>query len=367
MLTVKELKNALIVAGAVVGRSGPRPVLQNIAIGPRGIRATNLDEHIELELETGLTSEILVSKAALGKLIGTFKDGKAEVLLRNRLEGGLDVNCQGIRSVVPSAHSIDEFPVFPASVPAEFVVDRTLLIDVLERVAVAASSDETRYQMFGVFLEVRGSRMTASATDGKRLATEVVELLTPGPDQDAILRLPAVETLLKLLKKDRKGPAVGISFPDNGKLIQFDGILTSRLVEGSYPEYRRALPESFEHVFNLPVEPLLAAVRSVKTATTKETQSIKLEFRDGFLTLTATSAANGDSAASVEFQGTGEFAGYWNPNYLIDVLEAVGKGRIDFSVRDRKTVGVFSVGSYRHVIMPLIIEEPVPAETGGNE
>jgi DNA polymerase-3 subunit beta len=143
--------------------------------------------------------------------------------------------------------------------------------------------------------------------------------------------------------------------------------LSSRLVEGRYPEYERAIPNDLEHVYRMETESLLVGLRQASLMTTKETNSVRFGFRPDGIVLSTAASNVGESRIEVpakQEQGDEEeFSIHFNPGYVIDLLRVLDSPQVICSFRDRKTAGLFSLPeggpTYRHIVMPLVVQEGV--------
>ena len=143
-------------------------------------------------------------------------------------------------------------------------MDADALLSTIGRVSKSASRDESRPVLTGIFVSFEGAKLVMAATDSYRLA--VKETAAPGtlPDLEAIIPARALQELSRIAGP---GEHVELALQENHVVFGAEGIwLTTRRIDGQFPNYRQLLPEQFEHELELPREELLDVVRRVGPA-----------------------------------------------------------------------------------------------------
>jgi DNA polymerase-3 subunit beta len=249
----------------------------------------------------------------------------------------------------------EEFPPFPKAEGAKtLTMEQPQLRDMLRKTAYAVSNDETRYVLNGVYLNFKADKLTVVATDGRRLAliehdTEVAK----GADSEFILPTKAVAELQHLLadKGDLK-LAVG-----ENQLIADLGMTTlvSKLIEGTYPNFRQVVPTETKERITLERELLLAALHRASIMASDKSQSVKFSFSKNTLTLTANTPDVGEAkeTLSVNYKGK-ELAVAFNPQYVMDPLRNLDADEIFLELTDELSPGVIKVNEpFLYVVMPM--------------
>jgi DNA polymerase-3 subunit beta len=221
-------------------------------------------------------------------------------------------------------------------------------------IAYAVSVDDSRKVLTGVLLSLRETAMTLVATDGKRMAMQESspESITGG-DGDAIIPLKAMSEIRRQLDGDEL-----LTIEVGEKLCRFScaGVtLTSKLIEGAYPNYRQVVPGKFASEVELPVQALLAKIETVALMIAGANSSIILRFADNQLQLQASSAEVGEGSDLLETTFEGEpFEVSFNPVFLADPLRNTDADMVRFKLNDPLSPVAIEAGEgFIYIIMPI--------------
>lgn len=236
-----------------------------------------------------------------------------------------------------------DFPALPAFAgEGAFSVPAKALAASVGRVLPFASKDESRPVLTGVLVEFAEDSARMVATDSYRLGLEEAALTgAPAAAGSAVLPARALKEAARLA--DLGTETVEVSLTENACAFSVGGgalVLTTRLIEGSYPEYRRLLPESFEHNFRAEREDLAAALSRVRLlAGDTPPTPVSVRFRreagalgEGGLTVSLRNQNSGAAAEAVPArlpEGT-DFSACFNPGYLADAVASVASTAVDF-------------------------------------
>ncbi|HVM58319.1 MAG TPA: DNA polymerase III subunit beta [Gaiellaceae bacterium] len=229
----------------------------------------------------------------------------------------------GSASYTLNAFNPEDFPRLPdvEAIPT-FPVHRESLLETIARVARAASRDESRPVLTGILVQFSAAgTIVMAATDSYRLAVKETPLEGTVPDLEAIVPGRALQELTRLAAA---GDEIEIGVHENQVLFVTDGIwLTTRRIDGQFPNYRQLLPESFEHELTLPRGELLDVVRRAAVMIQRSTP-LQLRFAEGELTVVARTHEVGESRESmpVAFAGDPLEIGF-NADFLRDGLESI--------------------------------------------
>jgi DNA polymerase-3 subunit beta len=249
----------------------------------------------------------------------------------------------------------EEFPPIPkADGGKALTLEQPLLRDLLRKTAYAVSNDETRYVLNGVYLNFKTDKLTVVATDGRRLALIEHDAEVPkGAECEFILPTKAVAELQHLLAdKGNVKLAVG-----ENQLIADLGMTTlvSKLIEGTYPNFRQVVPTETKERITLERELLLAALHRASIMASEKSQSVKFSFSKNTLTLTANTPDIGEAkeTLSVNYKGK-ELAVAFNPQYVMDPLRNLDADEIFLELTDELSPGVIKVNEpFLYVVMPM--------------
>jgi DNA polymerase-3 subunit beta len=236
----------------------------------------------------------------------------------------------------------------------------------LKSVSYAQSTDETRYIMNGVYFNFADNHLTLVATDGRRLAVVSRELEVT-EDNTGSLILPA-RTVGEVERLLGQGESVRIAFNDrqaafeiaSGGEHEASGLmesiyLVSKVVEGSYPNYRQVIPKETDRHIKLNRETFANCVRRAALVVSDKNHSVKIRVHDHVLEVTGSSPEFGESnvTLAVEYDGP-DVSVAFNPQFVLDPLRALTRDEVLFEFKDELSPGVIRTqDSFLCVIMPL--------------
>src|SRR5258705_968066 len=229
----------------------------------------------------------------------------------------------------------------------------------LRKTSFAISTDESRYVLNGIFMTLKEHKLTMVATDGRRLALVDEEVDVSEKSQgEFIVPAKAVNELNRLLQE--KGE-VEIRYTDNQAAFSlkdekgFSVLIVTKLIEGSYPNYRQVIPGETKERIALAREEFMHALRRAEIMTSEKANSVKLTFGKNNLAITANSPEVGEAreTLAVNYKGK-EMAIAFNPRYLIDALAALAEDEVFFELIDELSPGVLKInGPFLYVVMPM--------------
>lgn len=342
----------------VVGSRTTLPILSNVLIeasnGKLKLTTTDLDVGVsgEIPAEVEVEGKTTMPVKRLASIIGVLPASDVEV--------SVDSNDVASISCGPSFFKIlglseSEFPALPAFEAAEeYKLPQNELKVALKKTSYSISTDETRYVLNGIFLSFHEQKLTLVATDGRRLALVENELEYPeSQDRDIIVPTKAVSELQRQLGS---GEFVSLKLKDNQVCFELEGkIIVSKLIEGSYPNYKQVIPGQAEEKLEIDRSVLLNTVKRVSLLASDKSNSIKLKFEQGAITLSANSPDIGESKESLPIEyGGKEFAIAFNPDFLMAPLRNIDEETITLDLIDEMSPGVIRTGQdFLYVLMPM--------------
>jgi DNA polymerase-3 subunit beta len=237
-----------------------------------------------------------------------------------------------------------------------FTMEQRSLKDMLQKTYYAASTDETRFILNGTLLSFKGNKLTAVATDGRRLALAEQELEFPKESEvEAIVPTKAVNEVIRMLKDEG---TVKIHITKNLAGFEVDQmVLTTKLIEGTYPNFRQVIPAQCEQRIAVEREGMLTALRRVALLTSEKSSSVKLTFGKNRLKISASSPDLGEAHETVAIKYTGkELVVAFNPEYIMEPLKNLANDEIYVELTDELSPGVIkSDVPFIYVLMPMRI------------
>jgi len=250
--------------------------------------------------------------------------------------------------------SIPEFSGAPMSIPG------FMLSALIQRTMFAITQEESRYSLNGALLTVMPQEIRMVATDGHRLALISNSIDMPGVDSESSALIPR-KTLMEIQKLiGDQNTIVEYGRDENYLFFTIGGKrLVSRILAGQFPNYEMVIPRENDKNVLAITQTMADAVRRAKIMADQKLRSIRLSISSGTLELTASSAEAGEAkeVVPVEYDGPSIEIGF-NPDYLLDFLNACGSEKVEISVRDSETQGMLrpageSSFDYRYVVMPM--------------
>jgi DNA polymerase III subunit beta len=254
----------------------------------------------------------------------------------------------------------DDFPALQEPGGTGISVDPGAFAEAVGQVGRAASRDEARPVLTGVLLEVSREGVVLVATDSYRLA--VRDLVATA---DGEVRAIVPERALSEAGRAAVDQKAEIEALTDGSQISFrigSLTLTSRLIEGEFPNYRQLLPETYESRLTISRQQLLEAVRRVGLLA-RDTSPVRMEFNALGVKLSSSSPDLGQAVETVEARYEGEdVTAAFNPQYLIDGLTAATGESVRIDIRDGLKPGV--VRGEGDELTYLVMPVRLPAAVG---
>ena len=328
---------------SVVERRNTIPILSNVLIEASGegsirLMATDLDLQIDETIAAAVdqAGTTTVSAHTLFDIARKLPEG-AQVEL-TAAEGKLKISAGRYSSSLPTLPR-DDFPVIAeGDLPTTFELPAETLKQIIDKTRFAISTEETRYYLNGIFWHVADDDqpvLKAAATDGHRLA-RVTVARPDGADgmPDIIIPRKCIAELRKLL--DEVDGSVGVSLSPSK--IRFDlgrAILTSKLIDGTFPDYSRVIPTGNDKLLKLDPKAFMEGVDRVSTIATEKTRAVKMALDRDKITLSVTSPENGAAAEEVpgEYAAQGFEIGF-NSRYLLDILNQIESDIVEVHLAD---------------------------------
>jgi DNA polymerase-3 subunit beta len=327
---------------SVVERRNTIPILSNVLIeaSEDGLKlmATDLDlqivEQIAAAVETpGATT---VSAHTLFDIARKLPEGSQVQL--TAAEGKMQVVAGRARFNLQTLPR-EDFPVIAeGELPTRFDLPAETLKQIIDKTRFAISTEETRYYLNGIFLHVSDDAtpvLKAAATDGHRLARVTVTR----PDgaegmPDVIIPRKCVGELRKLLDEVDGSVEVSLS-PTKIRFGLGTAILTSKLIDGTFPDYSRVIPTANDKLLKIDPRSFEEGVDRVATIASEKTRAVKMALDRDKITLSVTSPENGTAAEEVP----GDYASQsfeigFNARYLLDILGQIDGDTVEVHLAD---------------------------------
>ena len=373
----EALAEALGTVGRVVPGKATLPILTNVlleadATGALRLTATNLELTVSRRIRGAVQSEgrTTVPARLLAEYVGLLDRGKQVSIQLNPSASKLHLACERFEANIATLPAEDFPPPPTISAAGQLDIDGAALKTAIEQVVFAAAADESRPVLAGVLVRLDSGQLILAAADGFRLAVSTV--LLPDTTTRASWIVPA-RTLVEVAHSLPSAPGLPVilsgTATDNHLHVALGDVeVTSRLIEGQFPDYERIVPKDCSTSVIVGTAEFLRATRVATVFARDNSNIVRLECTAppengapalGQLLVTATSAELGDNTGTLDasVQGSGGAIAF-NCRYLRDALEVLAMPQVSFQFSSAHQPGVLRpVGdgddAHMHVVMPL--------------
>lgn len=364
----KDLIHIVARAQNIVEKRNTMPILVNVLLEAQGnslrAYATDLEVSLtdEVSAQVKMPGKVAVNAKSLFEIIKELPDGPIEL---ERKENNWLKITQNRAVFNMVGISPEEYPVFPTFSTQEFVsLDSDVLAEMIEKTIYSVSTDETRYHLNGVYLEVRPTEDSATyrmvATDGHRLSLVDRKIPAGGQNgaQGVIVPRKGLHEIKKLLDSVEDSVEIAI---EGAQLVVRHGstVLMIRLIEGKYPNYQQLIPQNLKEHFLVQRESLLSSLKRVSLLSNAKSKGVTFGLNGGRMEITSNNPELGDAKEEieVEYKGKDMKIGF-NARYVLDVLASMHDDVVRVELNDQLSPGLVRPNndpSYTCVVMPMRI------------
>src|SRR5213078_3954118 len=326
-----ELSQKLGVVSRAVSMRASVQILSGVLLraeaGRLNLAATDMELSLRSSLEAQVDGDgaVVVPGRLLVDLVRLLP--AEEVTIEHRADEGVVHIVSGASSASLHTYAAEYFPRLPdLDAVGTFSIARDALLDTVARVSRSASRDESRPVLTGILVRFESGKLVMAATDSYRLSVKETALEGQLPELEAII--PA-RALAELSRVAQGSSPLEVGIHENQVVFVASDIwLTSRRIDGQFPNYKQLLPESFEHELILPRSELLDVVRRVGVVV-QRTSPIQLRFHEGELTVFARTQDVGEAKESLPAQFAGEPLEIgFNAEFLREGIESMAEDEI---------------------------------------
>ena len=347
---------------SVVERRNTIPILSNVLIEARDdgslrLMATDLDLQVDESVAAQVTQAgaTTVPAHTFFDIVRKLPEGSQVELAAS--DGKMQVVAGRARfnlSTLPR----DDFPVIAeGELPTRFELPAATLRQIIDKTRFAISSEETRYYLMGIFLHVADDKLKAAATDGHRLARITLDR----PDgaegmPDIIIPKKCVGELRKLLDEVEGTAEVSLS-PTKVRFGLGSAVLTSKLIDGTFPDYNRVIPTGNDKLLKLDPKSFAAGVDRVATIASEKTRAVKMSVDRDKVTLSVTSPESGTATEEIAADyGSDNIEIGFNARYLMDILAQIEGDSVEVHLADAAAPTLLRENDHSpalYVLMPM--------------
>ncbi len=351
---------------SAVERRNTIPILSNVLMkaedGVLSLATTDMDLEINEAVAAQVDAEgsTTVPAQTLFEIVKRLpEDANIELELDS---SGNQMNVKSGRSNFKlSCLPVSDFPeIGQGDLPVQFSIPANDLRAMIDRTRFAMSTEETRYYLNGIYLHAAENEgvkvLRAVATDGHRLARFEMPLPDGAGDMPGII-IPrkAVNEVRKLIED--AGDAIQITLSESKIRYAFDHIvLTSKLIDGTFPDYQRVIPEGNDKIVEVNPKIFTAAIDRVSTISDGKSRAVKIMLNDKTMTISANSPESGSAVEDIEINGNDNMEIGFNAKYLLDITSQIEGDGCRLTLADSASPTIIQDtgdSSALYVLMPL--------------
>jgi len=329
-------------------------VLLQVQDGTLELAATDMELSLRTKLEANVEGDgsAVVPGRLLTDIVRLLPE--EEVVLEHRVEESTVYVTSGSSESRLRTYAVEDFPRLPdTALAALSTLEAEPLLETIARVSRAASRDESRPVLTGILVRFEESRLIMAATDSYRMAVKETPVSGAAPELDAIVPARALDELRRIAAGAAE---IRLGTLDNHVVIGVDDTwLTTRRIDGQFPNYKQLLPEAFEHEVKLPREEFMDVIRRAGVMAQRSTP-LRLRFAEGELTVTAQTQDIGEAREQMPIAFSGESLEIgFNPLWLRDGIDSVVEDELTLKLINplRPAVIAESGGDFWYLIMPI--------------
>jgi DNA polymerase-3 subunit beta len=368
----KDFLKGLAMVQTIVERRSTIPILSNILVqtDQNGITltATDLETATRATFPASVDAEGQVSVPAR-KLFEIVRElPEAEIRVTKKENNWVTLTCEKSAFNLVGINP-EEFPPLPQFKEEDLHPFPTKdLREMIDRTAFAASTEESRYNLNGVFLkriEIDGQpALRMVATDGHRLSlVDRIGLEFSSLEEGVIIPRKGLLEIKRLIgdggQKEEEGEGlVYLSLSENNLVAKKDGmIVLTRLIEGEFPDYESVIPKDNDKTISLLRDQFTACLKRVSTMASEKGEGLVFQIQKGSMAVSSSSQDFGDAKEDIEVDYGGEDLSVgFNGRYLLDALGIMETDQVLFELKDNATAGILRpVGREGHLclVMPM--------------
>jgi len=368
MVLIKTQRDTLLAplqsVSGIVERRHTLPILSNVLLEKKGDHLTLLATDIEIQITTateGAGGEgdgaVTVGARKLQDILRSLSDStEVSLVLEDKR---LQVRAGKSRFSLQTLPA-DDFPrmTLTEGDTKQFQITQKAFRQLLAKTQYSMATQDVRYYLNGLLLQVDGKELRAVATDGHRLAYASVEIEAELPRQEMILPRKTVLELNRLLADNDE--ALNITLTSNQVRFAFGSVvLVSKLIDGKFPDYERVIPPVLKNHMKVGRLTLMQAMQRAAILTNEKFRGVRVVLGENSLKLMAANAEQEEAQEEIEVDYTGDVIDVgFNVGYLLDVLNNLHSDEVQWSFNDANSSALITVPGndrFKYVVMPMRI------------
>ena len=367
--TKENLSYSLDLVSGIASKQTNLPILLNILIQAEESSVRLITTNLEVGIKSNLRAKVektgtfTVPAKTLSDFVHLLPDEQVELELK---ENELSIKCGNSATKIKGSPS-DEYPVVPEVEESHaYTIKADDLKSAMSQAVIASAKNEIRPELAGVYFGFFGENndgLVLAATDSYRLAEKKIKVEQGKDEMKSIVPARSVYEMVRLLGlgKNRQGEnEVRLWVSENQIALRYDDFeMTSRLVDGKYPDYSQIIPESFKTSTSLPLDLLVKKIKAASLFTTTGVNAVSFDLNaeQNSISVSSTNTQTGEHASEIETEVTGEENSILlNHRYVLDGLQNMNTEEVEFKVNSGDSPCMFKPkgkDDYVYIVMPI--------------
>lgn len=354
---LEKFKKGLNAVDKIVASKNTLPILNNVLIktdeGQVVLSATDLEVGINYYLGGKIETEGSITVP--GKVLSSFVNSlNEEKITLDSINGVLSAKTEKSEANI-NGMAADEFPIIPKIIGKEVLeIDGAILKTAISQVVFSASYDESRPVLTGIYFMIGDNTLKMVATDSYRLAERTINIPTISK-ASFIIPVKTIQELHRIISGSEK---IKIIVSENQVMFLLpDMDITSRIIEGDYPDYEQIIPKTFKTTTIISTAELANTIKTASFFARENANNIKITLRKDHLLIEATSSQLGNFKSQIKcVVGGEENEVSFNARYLLDALSGIDSAKVKLEMIGKINPGVIKPENGQgimYIIMPL--------------
>jgi DNA polymerase III subunit beta len=359
--TRENLNNGLSVVNHLASHNTNLPILNNVLINAKDgiitLATTNLEIGVKATIRGKIESEgtYTVPARLFSEYVSLLPNENINIELE---QDGLSVSCKNSQTQIKGM-SAEDYPLIPdVSTESKISIDMESFKEMLSQTIFAATLDDNRPEISGAFFKFKNKDLIVATTDSYRLAEKRIKV-DGSISQNIIIPLKTLQELSRILGNSNE-KNIEIFLNENQVVFSFDNILlTSRLIDGNYPDYEQIIPTEEKTTTRVGVSELIKAIKGAALFCKTGINDIKMTIipSKGEVVILSTNSGLGENITSIKAEIKGEEVEIvFNYRYLLDGLNNLQSDQVIIKTSNQGAPGVFIPSNkegYLYIVMPI--------------